>query len=75
MMKIPLLFLLAFSALGQKSVSSIIRSSESIPGKALYLSTPYNTAGDKLYMVGHQDGTFPPIGWHVYVVKLKWTFP
>lgn len=65
MMKIPLLFLLAFSALGQKSVSSIIRSSESIPGKSQYLSTPYNTAGDKLYMVGHQDGTFPPIGWHV----------
>lgn len=34
-------------------------------GQSAYLSTPYVTAGDKLYMVGHQDGTFPPLGWHV----------
>lgn len=64
-MKIPLLFLLAFSALGQKSISTIIRLSESISGNSAYLASPYNTAGDKLYMVGHQDGTFPPLGWHV----------
>lgn len=34
-------------------------------GKQEYLGTPYVTAGDRLYMVGHQDGSFPDIGWHV----------
>lgn len=27
--------------------------------------SPYVTAGDRLYMVGDQNGTFPPHGWHV----------
>ena len=40
-------------------------SSESILGQAAYLSTPFVAAGDKLYLVGHQDGSFPPLGWHV----------
>ncbi len=30
-----------------------------------YLNSPYVTAGDRLYMVGHQDGSFPDLGWHV----------
>ena len=47
-MKIPILFLLAFSALGQKSISTIIQSSESIKGNSAYLATPYHTAGDCL---------------------------
>lgn len=29
------------------------------------MASPYVTAGNRLYMVGHQDGTFPDIGWHV----------
>ncbi|MEL6131835.1 MAG: glycogen debranching protein [Bacteroidota bacterium] len=36
-----------------------------ITGKTQYLPSPYVTAGDRLYMVGHQDGTFPDLGWHV----------
>ncbi len=23
------------------------------------------TAGDRVYMVGHQNGSFPPLGWHI----------
>lgn len=57
--------LLTFTAFAQKSITPLVRSSESITGHQEYLNTPYNTAGDKLYMVGHQDGTFPPLGWHV----------
>ena len=60
-----ILFLLTFTAFAQKPITPLIRSSESIKGHKEYLNTPYNTAGDKLYMVGHQDGTFPPLGWHV----------
>ena len=47
------------------SVASVFVNTESITGKPQNLITPYNTAGDKLYMVGNQDGTFPDIGWHV----------
>ncbi|MFC3880079.1 glycogen debranching protein [Algoriphagus namhaensis] len=38
---------------------------EEFKGKAEYLASPYVTAGDRFYMVGHQDGTFPDLGWHV----------
>ncbi len=38
---------------------------EGLPGRSEYLNSPYVTAGDRLYMVGHQDGTFPDHGWHV----------
>nr|WP_304608078.1 glycogen debranching protein [Lentiprolixibacter aurantiacus] len=37
----------------------------SITGKESYLNSPYVNAGDRVYMVGHQDGSFPEIGWHV----------
>ncbi len=29
------------------------------------LTSPYVTAGDRVYMIGHQDGTFPDLGWHI----------
>jgi len=48
-----------------KSIEPIFKNSESIKGRSEYLGSPYVTAGDKLYMIGHQDGTFPDIGWHV----------
>lgn len=47
------------------SLQSLTGDSESIRGKSIYLNTPYITAGDRVYMVGHQNGTFPDIGWHV----------
>ena len=49
----------------QKNLNTIFDSSEKIIGKSEYLASPYATAGDKLYMVGHQDGTFPDLGWHI----------
>lgn len=38
---------------------------ESIEGKAAYLNSPYVCAGKNLYVVGHQNGQFPDLGWHV----------
>ena len=64
-MKYLFLLLISGSVFAQRNVSDYLRSSESMKGQSAYLSTPYVTAGDKLYMVGHQDGTFPPLGWHV----------
>ena len=42
-----------------------LSDTESITGNPEYLNTPFVTAGDRLYMVGHQDGSFPDLGWHV----------
>lgn len=43
----------------------IAKNSPKISGKSSYLNSPYVTAGDRVYMVGHQNGSFPEIGWHV----------
>jgi hypothetical protein len=37
----------------------------SIEGKPQYLASPFVTAGDRVYMVGFQDGSFPDLGWHI----------
>lgn len=48
-----------------ESFEAILTDLPSMPGKSEYLGTPYVTAGDRLYSVGHQDGSFPDLGWHV----------
>lgn len=47
------------------SLSGLSENLEQIEGRAEYLSSPYVTAGDQLYVVGYQDGSFPDLGWHV----------
>jgi glycogen debranching enzyme len=42
-----------------------ISSLESIEGKPQYLASPFVTAGDRVYIVGYQDGSFPDLGWHI----------
>lgn len=44
---------------------ALLSGSPSIAGTETYLYSPYVTAGDRVYMVGHQDGSFPEIGWHI----------
>ncbi len=66
-----LLFLIVFSQFSfaqntiSKSIAAHFTNSEKIQGKPEYLASPYAAAGDRLYMVGYQDGTFPDLGWHV----------
>jgi len=48
-----------------KCTAPFFENSEKIKGKSEYLNSPYATAGDRLYMVGYQDGTFPDLGWHI----------
>jgi glycogen debranching enzyme len=38
---------------------------DSIEGKSQYLASPFVTAGDRVYVVGFQNGTFPDLGWHI----------
>lgn len=65
-----LLFFLLFIGLSQcapteSSIDSYLEDLPSIKGKSEYLASPFTTAGDQMYLVGHQDGTFPDLGWHV----------
>ncbi|MDC8003463.1 glycogen debranching protein [Aureisphaera galaxeae] len=47
------------------SFAELSEGSPSITGKESYLESPYVTAGDRVYIVGHQDGSFPDLGWHI----------
>lgn len=60
-----LLFLNSCSQKKGDSLFDLLGESPLINGKEAYLNSPFVTAGDRLYMVGHQDGSFPEIGWHV----------
>lgn len=58
----------ACSEKGKNSTDSferILSESPNIKGVEAYLNSPYVTAGDRVYMVGHQDGSFPELGWHI----------
>ncbi|MBA4258855.1 MAG: glycogen debranching protein [Chitinophaga sp.] len=47
------------------SIVPLFKQAPSLKGKPAFIGTPFNTAGDKLYLIGHQDGSFPDLGWHV----------
>ncbi|HSJ69063.1 MAG TPA: hypothetical protein VK921_15370, partial [Anditalea sp.] len=71
-MKLPIPLLTLLIALSscsqfspQQSIPEQANDTAGISGKAEYLGSPYVAAGDRVYMVGHQDGTFPDLGWHV----------
>ncbi len=48
-----------------ESLQKLLWGQPHISGKKEYLSSPFVTAGDRVYMVGHQDGSFPDLGWHI----------
>ena len=47
------------------SFATALANTPSIRGNPAYLASPYVTPGDRAYMVGHQDGSFPDLGWHI----------
>jgi hypothetical protein len=49
----------------KKPLQELVHDLPSLQGKKEYLSSPYVTAGNRVYMVGYQDGTFPDLGWHI----------
>lgn len=49
----------------QPPLKTLLKDSPSIEGKPEYLKSPFVTAGNRVYMVGHQDGSFPELGWHI----------
>lgn len=49
----------------KEPLAALLKDVEGISGNKEYMASPYVTAGDRVYMVGHQDGTFPDLGFHV----------
>ncbi|MCG2462521.1 glycogen debranching protein [Flavobacteriaceae bacterium F89] len=60
-----LLSLLGCKDLSKESFADSLHDSPSLTGKTEYLKSPYVTAGNRVYMIGHQDGSFPELGWHI----------
>ncbi len=60
-----LLFLQGCKHVEKENFADLIGDSPSIAGKSDYLESPYVTAGNRVYMVGHQNGSFPELGWHI----------
>jgi hypothetical protein len=60
-----LCFFLYLAGIAQEDMSVLYKDSPSIEGTEAYLPSPYVTAGNRVYMVGHQDGSFPDLGWHI----------
>lgn len=51
-------------------------SIETIPGKVQFKTRPFKTPGDRVYVIGAQDGTFPKIGWHIHgEMGVVWNYP
>ncbi|MEZ4887696.1 MAG: hypothetical protein R3E32_23380 [Chitinophagales bacterium] len=48
-----------------ETLAQKVANAPQLKGKTTYLTSPYVTAGDRVYMVGHQNGSFPDMGWHV----------
>ncbi len=46
-------------------LSEQLESLPSLAGKTDYLNSGYITPGDRIYSIGHQDGSFPDMGWHI----------
>jgi glycogen debranching enzyme len=69
---IPLFIVMMLCSCGEpskqlqsESLLSVVSSTPHLIGKKEYLNSPFVTAGDRVYMVGHQDGSFPDLGWHI----------
>lgn len=70
-MRIFLITIIAIAAISCKqqnniaTLETLTQDSPSLTGKSQYLPSPMVTAGDRVYMVGHHDGSFPELGWHI----------
>ncbi len=65
---LALLLLNFTAALCQPStplIQEMLTDYPSIAGKDAYLNSAFVEAGNRLYIVGHQNGDFPELGWHI----------
>ena len=60
-----LLLILFTNTLKSQSLNELVKALPNIEGKKEYLNSPFATTGDRLYVIGHQSGQFPDLGWHI----------
>ena len=60
-----LFFILLTNSLKSQSINELVKALPNLEGKKEYLPSPYATTGDRLYVIGHQNGQFPDLGWHI----------
>lgn len=60
-----ILFLFNCSNPKNISIEDLAEDLPAIKGTTNYLNSPFVTTGNRVYMVGHQDGSFPELGWHI----------
>ena len=72
MSKTAFLFLVSFVLGSCKSTLSPeatlfedLANLEALQGKKEYLASPFVAAGDRVYLIGNQNGAFQDMGWHV----------
>lgn len=46
-------------------LSTQLEALPSLEGTTEYLNSGYITPGNRVYSIGHQDGSFPAMGWHI----------
>ncbi len=49
----------------ESEIFESLQNLNGLSGKKDYLASPFVSAGDRVYLIGHQNGTFPDLGWHV----------
>lgn len=49
----------------ESEIFESLKDLNGLSGKKDYLASPFVAAGDRVYLIGHQNGTFPDLGWHV----------
>lgn len=49
----------------EQSIFEDLKAQNGLTGKSEYLASPFVAAGNRVYLIGHQNGTFPDLGWHV----------
>ena len=64
---LPIIFLLLAACSGNTddTLFDMIAVEPGLTGTEEYLSSSFVAAGDRVYIVGFQDGSFPDQGWHV----------
>ncbi|MGB5370495.1 MAG: glycogen debranching protein [Flavobacteriaceae bacterium] len=59
------LLLLGCQKPDKATFGQLMMDSPYIDGKPEYLNSPFVTAGNRAYLVGHQNGSFQELGWHI----------
>src|SRR5687768_17385751 len=67
-MRIVLLFIYVICympVMSQQNLHSAVTALKGLEGKPEALESPFVAAGNRLYLIGFQNASFPDLGWHI----------